>query len=399
MEHTARDASALRFSRSANDRVFAGVAGGLAHRLAADATVIRLCFVLLSLAGGVGLVLYAACWALADESADLPLRDRPGTTERSIALGFFVLAALVILRSIGLWPGDAFMWPATMAAVGSAVLWARSSAEDRARWSTILAADESTSRLSKWARWIVGGVLVTLGVGAVLIDQVQFSAIGDVALAVAVTVAAAGIVMGPWAARVIRDLGAERRERVRAEERERIAAHLHDSVLQTFALMQRAGDDSRRMATLARRQERELRAWLYEGRDLSEASAMDLRSALEQLAHDIEDFHDLRVDTVIVGDADLDQRGSELVAAIREALTNVGKHADTEDVSLYVEVGDDQVSAYVRDRGVGFDPTRVNGEGRGLQDSIVARLRRHGGRAEINSTPGEGTEIVMEVPR
>jgi signal transduction histidine kinase len=311
----------------------------------------------------------------------------------------FIGAALVLLRGIGLWPGDGIMWLATNAAIGSALLSIRTSPEDRARWSGILASEGDGRPLWRWVRGIVGGALVIVGVGGILFGRVSISAIGDVGLAIGVTVAAAGIVLGPWLTRVVRDLGAERRERVRAEERERIAAHLHDSVLQTFALMQRAGDDPRRMATLARRQERELRAWLYEGRDLTDASAVDLRSALELVAHDIEGLHDLRVDTVIVGDTGLDERTSQLVAAVREALTNVGKHAQADDVSLYVEVTDRALSAYVRDRGVGFDPSDVNGDARGIADSIVGRLRRLGGSAEVHSAPGDGTEIVMEIPR
>lgn len=395
----AHERAGWRFARSRNDRVIGGVAGGLAHRLGVDATVPRLAFLVLALAGGFGVLAYIACWALAEEPIDHPVAERAGAIERSVAIALFVGAALVLLRGIGMWPGDGIMWLATNAAVGSALLSIRSSADDRARWSTVLTPDDDGRRLFRWIRWIVGAALVAIGVGGILLGHVELSAIGDVGLAVGVTVAAAGIVLGPWLTRVVRDLGAERRERVRAEEHERIAAHLHDSVLQTFALIQRASDDPRRMATLARRQERELRAWLYEGRELADASAVDLRSALEQLAHDIEGLHDLRVDTVIVGDTGIDERATQLVAAVREALTNVGKHAEAEDVSLYVEVSDRALSAYVRDRGVGFNPEVGNGDGRGIADSIVGRLRRLGGSAEVHSTPGDGTEIVMEIPR
>ena len=388
-----------RLSRSASDRMLLGVAGGVGHRWGVDTTVVRLGFLVLTLAGGVGAILYLLGWVLADDAVDHPVTARTGTTERSIAVGLFVVAALLLLRDVGLWPGDDVMWPATMAAVGSGLLWARTSPEDRARLSSALRDPQDSGRLARWLRWLVGGLLVLIGLGAVLLDRVRLSALADVGIAIIVTTVAAGILLGPWLARVVRDLGAERRERVRAEERERIAAHLHDGVLQTFALMQRAADDPRRMATLARRQERELRAWLYEGRDLSSGDAVDLRSALEQVAQEVEDLHGLRVDVVIVGDSDLDERATSLIAAIREALTNVGKHAGTPDVSLYVEVDEAMLSAWVRDRGNGFDPSIEDHGGRGIADSIVGRLRRLGGTAELHSTPGEGTEVVMEVPR
>jgi signal transduction histidine kinase len=192
----------------------------------------------------------------------------------------------------------------------------------------------------------------------------------------------------------VRGLAAERAERVRSQERAELAAHLHDSVLQTLALMQKRADDPREVAALARRQERELRAWLN-GRRPDEAS---LAAALEAAAQEVEDDHGVPIDVVTVGDVPLGERSAALVAAAREALVNASKFAGPEPISLYAEVEGDRIEAFVRDRGPGFDPAAVPEDRRGVRESIVGRMERHGGRATVHAAPGQGTEVelVME---
>jgi signal transduction histidine kinase len=174
-----------------------------------------------------------------------------------------------------------------------------------------------------------------------------------------------------------------------------MAAHLHDSVLQTLALIQRAREP-REMAMLARTQERELRAWLY-GRAPS-VPGVRLRDALDAMASRIERGQAVKIETVAVGDAALDESLRALVAAISEASLNAATHSGAAEVSVYVEVEADAVTAFVRDHGSGFDPAAVPADRRGIADSIVARMQRHGGTAEVVSGK-DGTEVRLRIPR
>jgi len=182
------------------------------------------------------------------------------------------------------------------------------------------------------------------------------SQIGFTLLAVAVTVAGLVLAFGPWMYRMAQDLGQERRERVRQEERAEVAAHLHDSVLQTLALIQRA-EDPRQMASLARSQERELRSWLY-GRAPVEGADL-LSTAFEGAVAKIEDERHVAIDLVKVGDATLDDRGRALVSAATEALINAAQHSGTSRISIFLEVNGDTADVWVTDQGKGFDQQTV----------------------------------------
>jgi signal transduction histidine kinase len=175
-----------------------------------------------------------------------------------------------------------------------------------------------------------------------------------------------------------------------------VAAHLHDSVLQTLALIQRHADEPQAVSRLARSQERELRAWLYEP---AAATRGTWSSLVAGMVADVEANHALTVDPVVVGDAPVDEPLAALGAAAREALVNAAKHAGVGSADLYTEVAPDRVSVFVRDRGAGFDPEAVPGDRRGLRDSVTGRLERLGGKAVIRSSPGEGTEVELVLPR
>lgn len=198
----------------------------------------------------------------------------------------------------------------------------------------------------------------------------------------------------PWAWRLVRERDAEREERIRVEERADLAARVHDSVLQTLALIQREADP-RRVATLARRQERELRAWLYPDRE--PAAAGTLADAIEAAAGEIEELHGVRVEVVRTGNAPADERVRALVLAAREATANAAKHSGADEVSVFVDASDEHPAIYVRDRGRGFDPAAVPAGRRGIAESIRARMARVGGSAEIVSTPSEGTEVELRL--
>jgi signal transduction histidine kinase len=205
------------------------------------------------------------------------------------------------------------------------------------------------------------------------------------------------VVLGPYAGRLLTDLRSAERERIRTEERAEIAAQLHDSVLQTLALMQRSSGDPRRMVLLARRQERELRLWLYGGG--TPESPRTLAEHAQDLATEIELDHDLPVDLVVVGDCAVDDAARALLAAVREAAVNAAKHSDGDQVTIYVEVAPTTLSAFVRDKGRGFDASAVLPDRRGIAESIRGRLERCGGRSRLEATPGGGTEWELEVPR
>jgi signal transduction histidine kinase len=192
------------------------------------------------------------------------------------------------------------------------------------------------------------------------------------------------------------DLRNERRERIRSQERAEVAAHVHDSVLQTLALIQKAADDPREVTRLARGQERELRGWLY--RPPPDAQVA-FAAALEQAAAEVEEAHRTPVEVVVVGDCSSDPRLEALVAAAREAIVNAAKHSGAAQVRVYAEVEDDRVTVFVRDRGAGFDPAAVGADRYGLAQSVVGRMQRHGGTVEVRSEPGEGTEVRLEVAR
>jgi len=236
-----------------------------------------------------------------------------------------------------------------------------------------------------------------------LTDSTLVAAINNAAL---LYLLGAGVIA--WGVQVLRDgerqrlaveaeLSREREERRRAAERAETAAHLHDSVLQTLALLQRRSADPVEVVTLARRQERELREWLG-GSPRSAGPATALREALEGAAAEVERDHRLTVEVVVVGDAPLDDALSALAAAAKEALVNAGKHAGVDKVSLYAEVDASGARVFVRDRGDGFDPANAVVDRRGLRESIVARLDRHGGTATIRSAPGAGTEVALALP-
>jgi signal transduction histidine kinase len=375
--------------RSSDDRVLAGVCGGLGAGLGVDPNVIRLASLVLALANGAGIVLYLAALAFLPRepisAAGSPATARPPRAERAVGVGLITFGALLIFGHLGLLLPAELVWAGALAAVGFGLVWARTDEADRTR--------------SLLLRTAGGGVLVVAGLGVLFAAGGILSRVGQLGVAVLATGVGVTVLLGPWIASLLRDLSTERRERIRSEERSEIAAHLHDSVLQTLALIQRA-DAPGRAKTLARRQERELRAWLFDERPPDgEGAPADLSAALERLVTDVEDAHDVEVDLVEVGSCPREPRLEALVAAIREAANNAARHAVVGEVSVYVEVQPDRVEAYVRDRGKGFDLDAVEPGRLGVRESIVGRMARHGGKAEVHSTSGEGTEVALEIGR
>jgi len=402
---TASAAAPLRRDPAAG--VVAGVAAGIARRLGIDPIIVRVAFVAGSFAGGTGLAFYLLGWALLppDGSERAPIERLAGRRETWMVLGgilLLVLAALLLLREWGIWFSDAVVWPVVLVTAGGVLIWRQSTAAapeappaPRPRPAPMPRAlrlpPDAAGRALVGAALVVGGGLVFLWLN----DALQPAR--DVLLAVVVVVVALTLILAPWWVRLVRGLTAERSERIRSQERAEVAAHLHDSVLQTLALMQRRVDDPREVAALARRQERELRAWLNDRRGPQDADTV--ASALEAAAAEVEEAHGVPVEVVAVGDAPLDAKAHALVAAAREALVNAAKFAGGEPVALYAEVEQDRIEVFVRDRGPGFDPAAVPADRRGVRESIVGRMERHGGRAVVNTAPGAGTEIELVLER
>ena len=373
--------------RAGDNRMVAGVAGGTGRYLGVDPMAVRLALVALTFANGIGVVLYLAGWAvLPDEDASAPPPPgRPVTTERTVGLGLLTLGTVLLLGRAGLALPPGVVWAVVLSAVGFGLVWSQTDEEDRTRGLLWRAAG--------------GGILLVVGLGALFASGGVLSTIGAVGLVVLATGLGVALLLGPWILRLWRDLATERRERIRSEERSEIAAHLHDSVLQTLALIQRA-DAPGRARTLARRQERELRAWLFDERAPDgDGEVATLAAALERVVTDVEDRHDVAVDLVLVGDCPMDGKLEALLAAVREAAHNAARHAEVPEVSVYVEVEPQRVTAFVRDRGKGFDVAAIEPGRVGVRESIIGRMTRHGGKAEVHTAPGDGTEVVLEVPR
>jgi signal transduction histidine kinase len=376
-----------RLVRSRDDRLVAGVAGGVGATLGIDPTVLRLAFAVLAIANGSGVVLYLVALLLpsAPVSTEGAAPTRRPSGERALGVALVTVGLLLLFGHLGILLPVEIVWATAVAALGIALVWARTDEADRTRGMLLRSAG--------------GGLLVVVGLAGLFAAGGVLSAVGQLGLAALATAVGVSLLLGPWIVRLLRDLSTERRERIRSEERSEIAAHLHDSVLQTLALIQRA-DAPGRAKTLARRQERELRAWLYDERPPDGGGdTATLAAAVEAVVTDVEDAHDVEVDLVAVGDCPMEPRLDTLVAALREATHNAARHAGVGEVSVYVEVQPERVEAYVRDRGRGFDLAEVEPGRLGGRQSIIGRMARHGGRAEVRAVPGEGTEVTLEVAR
>jgi signal transduction histidine kinase len=371
----------------------AGVCAGFAARLGIDPLLIRIGFVLTLAAGGVGIPLYVIGWAfIPAEGPERPvvarLLSRRDTWLVAAGMGCLTLSAVLLLRNWGLWFGDRITWPAVVTAAGGALIWRQSqtAADDAAEPDRPALPRDAVNRAGVGAALVIGGALLFLSLNDSLASA------RDVILPIAVVLVAFTIILAPWWVRLVRGLAAERSARIRSQERAEVAAHLHDSVLQTLALVQKRADDPREVAALARRQERELRAWLNNTRPAGTAT---LAGALEGAAAEVEADHHVPIEVVTVGDGPLDERAAALVAAAREALVNASKFAGPEPISLYAEVEGGRAEVFVRDRGPGFEPESAPADRRGVRDSIIGRMERHGGRATVHSTPGSGTEVEL----
>ena len=381
-------------TRRREGRWVAGVCSGLAAALGVQVGALRAVVVLLSL-GSLPAValLYALAWVFVppegedggagsrDPGGGLVIGGRPADVVDAVGVLAIVCGAVLLLGQFTAWLPPEVVVPALLATAGAGVAWGWGGRRERLRPLFVA----------------IGVSLVFIGGFATLAALGDLSSIGRSAAGAAVLIAGAVLLFGPWMARLAHNLTDERRQRIRSEERAEVAAHLHDGVLQTLALIQKRAADDKAVRSLARRQERELRSWLYGGSN-GQADAT-VATLLRRELDDLEDHYAVRFDAVLVGDAPLDDAGRALVAAGREAALNAARHAGVDTVDVYLEVEPDRVSLFVRDRGCGFEPGAVPPDRRGVADSISARVRRHGGTAEVRSAPGEGAEVELSMPR
>ncbi len=370
-----------------------GVAAGIAEHIGVRRRSIRLSFVLLTAAGGLGLALYGAYWIVLPVAPDSGRARLPRAIEYCLGAVFAVLALGVAVSSL---PAGGLALPTLLACLGGALIWRQASEPERDRLRLLSRTSLLATRTDRLglARLAAGAALVASGAVLVL-AKANFSAIRDGLLAMVVTVAGLALVTGPWWMQLVAQLGAERNERIRSQERADLAAHLHDSVLQTLALIQRNAGSPREVARLARGQERELRTLLYGQRTASGQLADELR----RTAAEVEDAYAVSVDVVLVGDIGMSEALDAAVAAAREALVNAAKHSGVTSVSLYAEVEAHETAIFVRDRGVGFDPETVAEDRQGVRGSIIGRIERHGGKVTVISRQGSGTEIAIRMPK
>ena len=395
-----------RADRPVDRRMVGGVAAGLAEHLGIPVLYVRIGFVVATWFNGAGLIAYALMWrflplATPELAPGLEAASRKGnrtlSSESSRTADVIQTVAMLavgggvlwLLQVWGVGVGWALLAPLLLALGGIALIWRQF---DDAAWSRWMF---HNSGFGSVARMALGALMVAIAGLYFLTQERGWTGIADIVSALGVAIVGIGLILGPWIYKLTTELSSERRERLRTQERADVAAHLHDSVLQTLALLQKNAADPAAVATLARRQERELRDWLY-GDESDRGDT--LVAELKVNAAEVEADHNIAVEVISVGDAILNSGLRAAAKAAREAMVNAAKHAATTRIDVYVEVGAESADVFIRDRGAGFDLASIGEDRRGVRGSIIERVERHGGTATIKSAPGEGTEVRIAVP-
>ncbi|MFE0462850.1 PspC domain-containing protein [Kitasatospora sp. NPDC058965] len=447
-----------RLYRSPRSRMLGGVAHGLAVHLGLPVTWVRVAFVLLFFANGIGVLLYAAFWFVVPIGIGEPalgsgyvwagdqfvpagasgvspdplrkgrrgrlgrLRDllqvtfqgepviaedvpagtepggRAGTRQNAgqlAALLALVIGVMALLNVFGIQSAKPYTWPLLAIGVGVALVWRQA---DDSRWQRWFGLDGGRRRTAV-VRVGAGVLLVAAGIIGFLVLQGVGSTLAAVVEASLAVLAGVLVLTGPYALRMWQDLGAERTARIRAQERAEIAAHIHDSVLHTLTLIQRRAEDPKEVQRLARAQERELRLWLYRPEAAAEAAPDTLAERIREVVAEVEDRHGVPIELVCVGDCPMDEKIAAQLRAAREAMVNAAKYGGGGPVQVYAEVEGRTVLVYVRDHGPGFDPDSVPEDRMGVRESIIGRMKRNGGTARVRPAPDGGTEVELEMER
>jgi phage shock protein PspC (stress-responsive transcriptional regulator) len=390
--------------------VVAGVCGGLSQATGIDVTVLRIAVVLLALGSGIGILVYAIAWLIVPlEGEQTAILTRAVNDRRGIRLVITLVPVFLLVQLVAGTRHHGYLgsisWPLFIAAAG-AILISRNASEDERGWIShdlmpmLHMGSRHERRWSIVVRIAVGVVVGVCGVLLVVLGHPTGAVLGPIVGCLLVA-AAMVVLFGPWWLGLVRDLLAERQARALAEERAQMAAHVHDSVLQTLALIQRSADDPQHVVRLARAQERELRSWLFGGHlpGTVGEEASTLVEGIDVIQRQIEADHGVTIQVVVVGDCPLSDPLRALLDAAREATVNAAKWSGAPQVAIFAEVEATSVMLYVRDRGRGFDPDHIGDDHQGIAHSIRARVARFGGSASIHSRPGEGTEVELSMPR
>jgi signal transduction histidine kinase len=402
-----RDNGPLR--RSTEDRLAGGVAAGLAARTGFDVTVVRIVIVVGTvLSGGFIALLYLLAWLLLPAAgAESNIASKAIADKRGIALAVGLASLLIVVLPLAAlihigWL-ESYAWSVLIGSAGLVLIW-RNAPEDeltviRRLTEPLLGLTTGHRKRGLVLRILIALILLGAGLGTLQHAHESVKLLQPL-VGVLLVISSIAVVLGPWWLRIARDLVVERAARIRAEERADMASRVHDSVLQTLALIQRRADQPQQVIQLARAQERELRSWLFDGRAPGSIDAeTTFAGGVRLIQQEVEAQHGIAVEAVTVGDCPLDDDLAALLAAAKEATVNAAKWSGAKVVSLFAEVEPGEVSMFVRDRGRGFDPETVPGDRKGLAESVHARMTRHGGSAAIRSTPGEGTEVSLTMPR
>ena len=402
-----RDNGPLR--RSTEDRLAGGVAAGLAARTGFDVTVVRIVIVVGTvLSGGFIALLYLLAWLLLPAAgAESNIASKAIADKRGIALAVGLASLLIVVLPLAAlihigWL-ESYAWSVLIGSAGLVLIW-RNAPEDeltviRRLTEPLLGLTTGHRKRGLVLRILIALILLGAGLGTLQHAHESVKLLQPL-VGVLLVISSIAVVLGPWWLRIARDLVVERAARIRAEERADMASRVHDSVLQTLALIQRRADQPQQVIQLARAQERELRSWLFDGRAPGSIDAeTTFAGGVRLIQQEVEAQHGIAVEAVTVGDCPLDDDLAALLAAAKEAPVNAANWSGAKVVSLFAEVEPGEVSLFVRDRGRGFDPETVPGDRKGLAESVHARMTRHGGSAAIRSTPGEGTEVSLTMPR
>ncbi|MDQ0844546.1 ATP-binding protein [Streptomyces sp. V1I6] len=400
--------------RSADGRMLGGVARGLAGHLGLPVIWVRLVFLGLFLADGLGAVLYAVFWIVVplgvggraaeprsvfETTPDGRRRLRKPDKGQLFAMVALLFGAAIFVGNVDMRGSNRYVWPTLLIGAGVVLVWRQADNARRARWTDV----GRRRRLLQLARALAGVALVGMGLTVFMVVRGSAAQLGNVLTAAVAVIAGVALLAGPWLVRMSQDLSEERTMRIRAQERAEVAAHVHDSVLHTLTLIQRNADDAGEVRRLARAQERELRNWLYkpEGTGKDEDEEPDtLAEAVKKAAAEVEDKHGVPLEVVVVGDCPLDDKLGAQMQAAREAMVNAAKYGGAGGaVQVYAEVEGRTVFVSVRDRGPGFDLDAVPEDRMGVRESIIGRMQRNGGTARLRSVPGGGTEVELEMER
>ena len=377
-----------RLKRASDGSVVAGVASGVSAHLNVDVLLVRLVFAVAALASGVGLFVYAGLWMLVKAGDVYPVTgafsDRfAGKLPRGVnsLIIAFAIVGPILFATLGAGLSLFALLPLIIVAVGAFLAWR--------------AYDRGLSGTTGIISVVSGAVLVFSGVLFMVLSWQGNDSFGSAVLAVVLTLGGIGALVVPLGIRMWNQLSEQQAAKAASDERAEIASRLHDSVLQTLALIQKRADDPQEVARLARGQERELRGWLF---DSEEKTSQSVFAALDTACGEVEDLFGISIRPVTVGeDIPLAEDTKLTVMAAREAMVNAGKHAGVDSIDVYAEHLAGELSIFVRDRGAGFDSEAVPEDRYGIRDSIVERMNRIGGTAKIKSTPGEGTEVTLTI--